>query len=557
MSAERPTLLSTGVEPIDSALGGLEAGRAHVLYGDAETGKTAIAMRFLITGLRRSEPCALVVRYSARQAIDAISAFGYDCNDDVEAGRLLLFDYAPDIVDSLATVDDLQVILDEFNRVLGHAKPTRIVFDTADFVFSIRFGYGYPLQISAFTAALAGSGAACLLVVDERMADRVVQSFRANASTVMQTMTRRFDGRVEYHLSFEKAAVKAPSRRVGFSEGAFETLEIYDARARTLPLPGSPRRRQAGDRTGQLTIPEEASRIVAEAAGAASSPPPSPTGAPSSAPAAPARPSARSGRGRVLVIDEERVSCQLLGRALASECDIAIEADGIAGLARLTAFDPDLVIVESSLPLVDGFAVCRQIRESSTVPIVMITRTHSSPEDRIRSAEAGADLILVKPFSLRELSLRARQLIARFRGRPIPAGNTVGSSASDPLVTYDQFVEGLLLSGGGAARSLIGCRVESAEEIETGRVLDVVRAELGPEDALTYEREERQLVARVLSDVAEEIKGALAKKIRDVAGLDVRFWVAPIAKGAAVRVLAEQFERERRRLKSEGLEVRG
>jgi CheY-like chemotaxis protein len=175
-----------------------------------------------------------------------------------------------------------------------------------------------------------------------------------------------------------------------------------------------------------------------------------------------------------------------------------------------------------------------------------VTRTHVAAADRIRSAEAGADHLLVKPFSLRELAVRARQLVARYRGRPVPAGGGLGELPGDPLVTYDEFVERLLLSSGGAARALVGCRLAAREAVETGRVVDIVRCELRPEDVMAYEPDERHLVALVSPEAAEELAGHLSRRVRELAGADLTFWVAPVAKGAAVRVLTEQFERERR-----------
>jgi len=547
MTAERPTLLPTGVEPIDSALGGLEAGRAHVLYGDAESGKTTMALSFLVAGLRRGEVCALVTRYKGSEAVASMAALGYDCAHDLRTGRLLMFEFVDEIVDRLAHVESLQPLLDEMGRLFGAdrpQRPQRIAFDTADFIFAIQLGYGYALQISAFMSWLAQTGAASLLVVEERMADRVVQSFRANAATVLHVMSRRLEGRAEYHIAFEKGRVRAPSRRIGLGADGFVTLEVHDAKAQTLPLTSAARRRrQEGDRTGQLTMPEEAARMVAEAA---ASPDPFPPPPPAPAPAPPPRTAGRAGRPRVLVIDEDRVACQLVGRALAPECDIAIETDGISGLARLGSFDPDLVIVETGLPLVDGYTICRQIREASPVPVVMVTRTHVAAADRIRSAEAGADHLLVKPFSLRELAVRTRQLVARYRGRSVPAGGGLGELPGDPLVTYDEFVERLLLSSGGAARALVGCRLAARDAVETGRIVDIVRCELRPEDVLAYEPDERHLVALVLPEMAEDLAGHLSRRVRELANADLAFWVAPVAKGAAVRVLTEQFERERR-----------
>ena len=113
MSAERPTVVATGVEPIDDALGGLEAGRAHVLYGDAESGKSSLAYRFLVDGLRRGETCALVVRYTGAAALKTLTTLGYDGAEAVRSKRLVVVEYTTDIVDRLSQVDDMQPILDE------------------------------------------------------------------------------------------------------------------------------------------------------------------------------------------------------------------------------------------------------------------------------------------------------------------------------------------------------------------------------------------------------------------------------------------------------------
>lgn len=554
MTAEHSSLLTTGVEPIDSAIGGLETGRAHVLYGDGETGKTTMALRFVVEGLGRGETCAVVTRHTGSSIAASLSALGYD-GDALKTGRLLVFEFMTDIVDRLAHVDELLPLLDELGRLFGAARPQRIVFDTADFIFSIRYGYGFPLQISTFMSWLGQTGAASLLVVEERTSDRIVQSFRANASTVLHTMARRFEDRAEYHIAFEKGLRRAPSRRIALGRTGFSTIEIYDAKARTLQLPPSTRRREQGDRTGQLTMPEEAARLVAEAAASSdvvsetvSAPAPAP------APVAP-KESSRGGRPRVLLIDEDRVACRLMGRALEPECDVVAEPDGIAGLARLGSFDPDLVVLETGLPIVDGFTICRQIRETSSVPIVMVTRTHTAAEDRIRSAEAGADHLIVKPVSLRELAVRARQLVGRYRGRVVSTSATMAGLPDDPLVTYEQFVERLLVNSGGAARALIGCRLAASDTVETGRLIDAVRGELQPEAVMAYEPDEHHIVALVPPDSAEEQALHLARKVREATGVDLSFWIAAVVKGAAVRVLAEQFERARRPAPGAGMEV--
>src|SRR4051812_14626067 len=98
MSSDHQSLAPTGIEPIDAALGGLEPGRAHVVYGELETGKTTLAMHYLVEGLRRGETCVFVVRYDPTEVVRAMRAVGYDCEEDLRAERLVIFEYSWDLV---------------------------------------------------------------------------------------------------------------------------------------------------------------------------------------------------------------------------------------------------------------------------------------------------------------------------------------------------------------------------------------------------------------------------------------------------------------------------
>lgn len=525
MTAERPNPVPTGVEPIDEAIGGLERGRVHLLYGELETGKTTMALRFLAEGLARGERCLLVTRNRADETVERFAEAGRPCDADLDAGTLAIFEFAVDLVDLLGRFEDLQPILEELETMTAEHRPDRIVFDTADFVFSIQHGYGHPLQISAFMHFLGATGATSLLVAEERTNERIVQSFRANAPAVMHTILRRFPDRVEHHLAFEKGSIKAPHRRIAYlGAGRFATVEVYDARARTLPLPAyAGRRRSAGDRTGQLSLPEEAAAIVAEAVASSDSGPladrpeggtMSPSGS-------------RGGRPRVLLVDADRVTALLAARALEPDCDLAVETDGIAGLTRIGTLDPDVVVVELDMPLVDGFAVCRQIREMSLVPIVAISSSRASEADRMRSAEAGADLFLAKPFGLREFGLRVRQLVARYRGLPPPFAATLPEPIADPLVPFDRVVA--LLATGAAGKTLLGCRVGTRSASQTARVVDTVRSEIRPDDVLAYDTATDRLVVLVSPDAASDTAALIARRVRDVVGVMLQVQVAPVS----------------------------
>ena len=116
---------------------------------------------------------------------------------------------------------------------------------------------------------------------------------------------------------------------------------------------------------------------------------------------------------RVLIVEDESKIAQLIAKNLGViGLETILAEDGIQGFDRFTKEEPDLVILDLMLPGIDGFEVCRRIRRSSRVPILMLTarRTES---DIVLGLELGADDYLVKPFRVRELVARARALLRR------------------------------------------------------------------------------------------------------------------------------------------------
>ena len=116
---------------------------------------------------------------------------------------------------------------------------------------------------------------------------------------------------------------------------------------------------------------------------------------------------------KILVVDDELNICELLKLYLENEGYTVFTAND--GQAAVTAFQqkaPDLVLLDIMLPKMDGWQVCREIRKTSSAPIIMLT-AKGEVEDRIIGLELGADDYLVKPFSPRELVARARALLRR------------------------------------------------------------------------------------------------------------------------------------------------
>ena len=131
----------------------------------------------------------------------------------------------------------------------------------------------------------------------------------------------------------------------------------------------------------------------------------------------------------VLVVDDEpnirdAVAFNLRREGIA----VSLATDGLEAIKRARMLQPDLVVLDVMLPGMDGFEVCRRIREESTVPILVLS-ARGEEIDRIVGLELGADDYLVKPFAMRELVARVRAMLRRARMDGQVADGTAGPSS--------------------------------------------------------------------------------------------------------------------------------
>lgn len=127
----------------------------------------------------------------------------------------------------------------------------------------------------------------------------------------------------------------------------------------------------------------------------------------------------------ILVVDDEpRYVRWITVNLRASGYRVLTAADGQAALEAVAAERPDLVLLDIGLPVVDGLAVCRGIREFSTVPIIMLT-AKAAEADKIAGLDAGADDYLPKPFGPPELMARVRAALRRARYAEAPTTEPV------------------------------------------------------------------------------------------------------------------------------------
>jgi len=129
----------------------------------------------------------------------------------------------------------------------------------------------------------------------------------------------------------------------------------------------------------------------------------------------------------VLIIDDDRKHSELLKNYL-KQFGIRMESAGDAeeGLRKLSRVDPDLLLLDVMLPGRDGFDICREVRKTSDIPIIMLT-ARGDVVDRVSGLELGADDYIGKPFEPRELVARIQSILRR----------SSSADARDPVLRFE------------------------------------------------------------------------------------------------------------------------
>ena len=135
----------------------------------------------------------------------------------------------------------------------------------------------------------------------------------------------------------------------------------------------------------------------------------------------------------ILVVDDEKNIVEL-ARLYLEDAGYVVESayDGAEALAKIRSLRPALVVLDLMLPKIDGWEVCRRVRATSDVPIIMLT-ARSEDVDKIVGLELGADDYLTKPFNPRELVARVRAVLRRYERAAKPTRAIhIGQVTIDP-----------------------------------------------------------------------------------------------------------------------------
>ena len=117
--------------------------------------------------------------------------------------------------------------------------------------------------------------------------------------------------------------------------------------------------------------------------------------------------------GKIMIVDDDRNICELLRLYIEKEgFETAIANDGKAAVQMFDSVNPDLMLLDIMLPELDGWQVCRELRKTMKMPIIMLT-AKGETEDKVSGLEMGADDYIVKPFEVKELLARVHAVLRR------------------------------------------------------------------------------------------------------------------------------------------------
>jgi DNA-binding response OmpR family regulator len=118
-------------------------------------------------------------------------------------------------------------------------------------------------------------------------------------------------------------------------------------------------------------------------------------------------------KGKILLIEDDTEFANLTSMWLKNAgYDVLIAEDGVAGMRRIYSSRPNLVLLDANIPKMDGWEVCRRIRDMSDIPVLMVT-VNGHKSDRIRGFDLGADDYITKPVEFRELLARVQAVLRR------------------------------------------------------------------------------------------------------------------------------------------------
>lgn len=142
---------------------------------------------------------------------------------------------------------------------------------------------------------------------------------------------------------------------------------------------------------------------------------------------------------KILIVDDDENIAELISLYLTKECfDTELVFDGESAIKAFKEYEPNLVLLDLMLPGIDGYEVCREIRKTSNVPIIMLS-AKGETFDKVLGLELGADDYMIKPFDSKELVARVKAVLRRFS--PTNIDDSAKSNVTGEVGDYVSYPE--------------------------------------------------------------------------------------------------------------------
>jgi DNA-binding response OmpR family regulator len=143
---------------------------------------------------------------------------------------------------------------------------------------------------------------------------------------------------------------------------------------------------------------------------------------------------------KILIVDDDANIAELISLYLTKECfDTLMVYDGEDAIKNFSTYLPNLILLDLMLPGIDGYEVCREIRKTSSVPIIMLS-AKGEIFDKVLGLELGADDYIIKPFDSKELVARVKAVLRRFHPAVPASPEPVATEQKGEYVTYPDLI---------------------------------------------------------------------------------------------------------------------
>ncbi len=150
---------------------------------------------------------------------------------------------------------------------------------------------------------------------------------------------------------------------------------------------------------------------------------------------------------KILIVDDDENIAELISLYLTKECfETKIVYDGESALQAVDAFMPDLILLDLMLPGIDGYQVCREVRQKSQTPVIILS-AKGEVFDKVLGLELGADDYIEKPFDTKELVARVKAVLRRYKAAAPATQAPAAKQVSYPNLTVNLTNYSVLYNG--------------------------------------------------------------------------------------------------------------